>query len=94
MAIQPCMEWMPIKKKKKKKNKTEGKGIVKDLIFLTNSYHQNIKFTIKISLTKFLDTKLSCLGSAYKTMLYKKATKFSIYLSSKVQKHHKRNAIF
>ena len=78
----------------KKKKKTEGKGIVKDLIFLTNSYHQNIKFTIKISLTKFLDTKLSCLGSAYKTMLYKKATKFSIYLSSKVQKHHKRNAIF
>ena len=66
-------------KKKKKKKKTEGKGIVKDLIFLTSSYHQNIKFTIKISLTKFLDTKLSCLGSAYKNVIQESNKIFNIF---------------
>ena len=52
---------------------------VEDILFKKLiKYDQNIKFTMEISLTKFLDTKLNCVNGIYKTTEHRKTTKLPI----------------
>ena len=58
-----------------------------------NNYHHNIKLTIEISPTKFLDTKLINSEGKYITKVHRKQAKLPIHWSSKVPKRYKRNTI-
>ena len=56
-----------------------------------NSYHENIKLTIEISPSKFLDTLLINLEGKYITKVHRKESKLPIHWSSKIPKQSKRN---
>jgi len=58
-----------------------------------NSYHPNIKLTIELNPSKFLDTKLKCINVTYKFNVHRKETKLPIPWTSKVPKRYKRNTI-
>ena len=50
--------------------------IVKDNLFKSQfNYHRNIKLRIEISIDDFIETKLNCVYSTYKTMVHRKTTK-------------------
>ena len=58
-----------------------------------NNYHENIKLTIDISSSKFLDTQLINEDRKYITKVYRKESKIPIHWSSKIPKRYKRNTI-
>ena len=61
--------------------------------FELSNYHRNIKLTIEISPTKFLDTQLVNLNGKIETKVYRKPTKLPVPWSSNIPKRYKRNAI-
>ena len=61
--------------------------------FLLKNYHRNIKLTIEISPTKFLDTQLANLNGKIETEIYRKPTKLPVPWSSNITKCYKSNAI-
>ena len=58
-----------------------------------NSYHPNIKLTIEVNPSKFLDTKLTNINGTYKFNVYRKNTKLPSPWTSKTPKRYKRNTI-
>ena len=58
-----------------------------------NNYYPNIKATIEVSTTKFLDTSLHLNNGIYDSTVSRKTTKQSTYWSSKIPKRYKRNMI-
>ena len=51
------------------------KNVEDSLFKALNSYHKNIKLTIQINPTKFLDTNLHSKDGIYVTKLYRRQTK-------------------
>ena len=73
---------------------TRRKKNTNDILFENmNNYHENIKLTIELNPTKFLDTKLTLINGHYTTAVYRKSTKLPIHWKSKCPKRYKRNAI-
>ena len=67
---------------------------VEDSLFNSlNSYHKNIKLTIEVNPTKFLDTQLFNQNGVYNTKVFRKETKIPNHWSSKIPKRYKRNSI-
>ena len=59
-----------------------------------NNYYENIKLTIEINPSKFLDTQLINIEGKYIiTKVYRKESKIPIHWSSKIPKRYKRNTI-
>ena len=58
-----------------------------------NSYHPNIKLTIEVNPSKFLDTKLTNINGTYKFNVYRKNTKLPSPWTSKTPKRYKWNTI-
>ena len=58
-----------------------------------NNYYENIKLTLEISPSKFLDTQLINEDGKYVTNVYRKESKIPIHWSSKIPKRYKRNTI-
>ena len=58
-----------------------------------NSYHPNIRLTIEVNPSRFLDTKLTNISSTYKFNFYWKNTKLPSPWFSKTPKRYKENAI-
>ena len=58
-----------------------------------NNYHPNIKLTIEVNPSKFLDTKLTNISCAYKFNVYWKNTKLPSLWTSKTPKRYKQNTI-
>ena len=58
-----------------------------------NNYHDNIKLTIEVKPTKFLDTEIFRENNTIKTQVYTKSKKFPVHWSSKIPTKYKRNAI-
>ena len=69
------------------------KNVPDELFFKLNNYHWNIKLTIEISPTKFLDTQLVNLNGKIETKVYRKLDELPVPWSSKIPKRYKRNAI-
>ena len=69
------------------------KNVPDELLFKLNNYHRNIKLTIEISPTKFLDTQLVNLNRKIETKVYRKLNKLPVPRSSIIPKRYKRNAI-
>ena len=69
------------------------KNVPDELYSKLNNYHRNIKLTIEISPTKFLDTQLVNLNGKIETKVYRKPTKLPVPWSSNIPKRYKRNAI-
>ena len=69
------------------------RNVLDELFFKLNSYHWNIKLTIEISPTKFLDTQLVNLNGKIETKVYKKPTKLAVPWYSNISKRYKRTAI-
>ena len=63
------------------------------LFYQLNNYHPNIKLTIEVNPSKFLDTKLTNINGAYKFNVYRKNVKLPLPWTSKTPKRYKRNAI-
>ena len=58
-----------------------------------NNYNPNIKLTIEVNPSKFLDNKLTNINGAYKFNIYRKNTKLPSPWTSKTPKRYKRNTI-
>ena len=58
-----------------------------------NNYHPNIKLTIEVNPSKFLDTKIMIKNGIIETSLVVKESKIPNHWSSAVPKRYKRNAI-
>ena len=58
-----------------------------------NRYHKNIKLTVEINPSKFLDTEITSKNKVIQTKVYRKPNKMPIPWSSNVPKRYKRNAI-
>ena len=58
-----------------------------------NNYHPNVKLTIEVNSSRFLDTKLTSISGAYKFNVYWKNTKIPSPWTSKTPKCYKRNTI-
>ena len=58
-----------------------------------NSYHPNIKLTMEVNPSKFLDIKLTNINGTYKFNVYQKKTKPPSPWTSKTPKRYKRNTI-
>ena len=69
------------------------KNIEDKLYQSLNSYHKNIKLTIEVSPTKFLDTYLCNKNGVYITQVHRKETKIPTHWSSCIPKRYKRNSI-
>ena len=65
-----------------------GDNVLFDLL---NNYHPNIKLTIEVNPSKFLDTKLFNINGPYKFNVYRKNTKLP--WTSRTPKRYKRNTI-
>ena len=72
-----------------------GRGHLRDNVLLDrlNNYHPNIKLTIEVNSSMFLDIKLTNINGAYKFNIYRKNTKLPSPWTSKTSKHSKRNTI-
>ena len=75
--------------------KTYGRRKLGDNILFDrlNSYHPNIKLTIEVNASKFLNTKLTNINGNYKFNVYRKNTKLPSPWTSKTPKRYKRNTI-
>ena len=71
----------------RKKNETD------ELYNALNSYHQNIKLTLELNPTKFLDTKIIRSNGKITTQVYNKMKKLPVHWTSKIPVRYKRNAI-
>ena len=60
------------------------KNVPDELFFKLNYYHQNIKLTIEICPTKFLDTQLVYLNGKVQTKVYRKPNKLPVPWSSNI----------
>ena len=58
-----------------------------------NSYHANIKLTIQVNPSNFLDTKLANINDTYKFNVYRKNIKLLPPWTSKTPKRYKRNTV-
>ena len=58
-----------------------------------NKCYENIKLTIEISPSKFLDTQLINIEGEYIAKVHRKESKIPIHWSSKIPKRCKRNTI-
>ena len=58
-----------------------------------NSYHQNIKLTLELNPTKFLDTKIIRSNGKIITQVYNNMKKLPVHWASKTPVRYKRNAI-
>ena len=58
-----------------------------------NNYHENIKLTIEISPSKFLETQIIYVEGKYITKFHRKESKIPIHWSSKIPERYKRNTI-
>ena len=58
-----------------------------------NNYHPNIKLSIEVNHSKFLDTKLTNINGAYKLSVFWKNTKIPSTWISKTTKCYKGNTI-
>ena len=58
-----------------------------------NSYNEDIKLTLEVNPTKFLDTELVRENGEVTTQVFSKSTKLLVHWSSKIPFRHKRNAI-
>ena len=58
-----------------------------------NNYHPNVKLTIEVNSSKFLDTKLTNINGADKFNVCQKNTKLPSPWTSKTPKRYKRNTI-
>ena len=58
-----------------------------------NSCHPNIKHSIEVNPSKYLDMKLTNISGTYKFNVYRKNTKLPSPWTSKTPKHYKRNTI-
>ena len=58
-----------------------------------NNYHPNIKLTIEVNPSKFLDTKLTNINGAYKFNVYRKNTKLPSPWTFKTPFRYKRNTV-
>ena len=58
-----------------------------------NSYHPNIRLTVEVNPSRFLDTKLTNINGTYKFNVYLKNTKLPSPWTSKTPKRYKRNTI-
>lgn len=58
-----------------------------------NNYHRNIRFTIEIQPTKFLDTDITLTNGQATTSVHRKQNKHPTHWSSKIPKRYKRNTI-
>ena len=67
-----------------------GDGVLFDQL---NSYHPNIKLTMEVNPSKFLDTKLTNINGTYEFNIYRKNTKLPSPWTSKTPKRYKRNTI-
>ena len=67
-----------------------GDGVLFDQL---NSYHPNIKLTMEVNPSKFLDTKLTNINGTYEFNIYQKNTKLPSPWTSKTPKRYKRNTI-
>ena len=56
-----------------------------------NSYHPNIKLTIEVNPSTFLNTKLTNISGTYKFNVYQKNTKLPSPWTSKTPEHYKQN---
>ena len=72
---------------RRKKNETDG------LYNALKSYHQNIKLTLELNLTKFLDTEIIRSNGKITTQVYNKTGKFLVHWTSKIPVRYKHNAI-
>ena len=63
------------------------------LLDQTNNFHPNIKLTLEVNATKFLDTKLTNINSAYKFNFYCKNTKLYSPWTCKSPKRYKQNTV-
>ena len=58
-----------------------------------NSYHPNIRLTLEVSPSTFLDTKFTNINGTYKFNVYQKKIKLLSPWTCKTPKHYKRNTI-
>ena len=58
-----------------------------------NSYHQNIKLTLELNPTKFLDTEIIRSNGKITTQVYNKMKKLPVHWTSKIPVKYKHNAI-
>ena len=58
-----------------------------------NSYHPNIKLTIEVNPSNFLDTKLTNINGTYKFNVYRKSTKLPSLWTCKTPKHYEQNTV-
>ena len=63
------------------------------LFYQLNNYHPNIKLTIEVNPSKFLDSKLTNINGAYNSTFIGKNAKLSSSWKSKTPKRYKRNTI-
>ena len=71
------------------RKKSIRRMLFKDL----NSYHQNIKLTVEVNPSKFLDTELIREKRSILTQVFTKLHKFPVHWSSKIPIRYKRNAL-
>jgi len=64
-----------------------------ELFEMLSSYHQNIKFTMEIASTKFLDTQINYDTPTIETTVYRSDNKLPVHRSSRIPKRYKRNAV-
>ena len=69
------------------------KNIEEKLYHSLNNYHKNIKLTIEVSPTEFLDTHLFNQNGTYITQVHRKESKTPTHWSSCIPKRYKRNSI-
>ena len=58
-----------------------------------NTYYENIKLTIKINPTKFLDAEIIRIENLIKTQVYAKGRKFPVQWTSKIPMGYKSGTI-
>ena len=58
-----------------------------------NFHNENIKLTLEVNLTKFLDTELVTENGEITMQVFSKSTKLPVHWSSKIPVRYKRNAI-
>ena len=69
------------------------KGIHDNLCERLNNYHPNIKLTIEINPTKFLETEIIDNEGTIETKVYRKTTKLTVSWALDIPKRYKRNTI-
>ena len=72
-----------------RRKKNEGDELFNSL----NFYHKDVRLTLEIYPTKFLDTKAIRIDNVIKTNVHIKNRKFAVHFTSKIPTKYNRNAI-